>query len=302
MHFRKVSGEIEKTGISSNSLVLSSKRKLFQSPDHDKNCSLFLPSTSGMSTFDNDLKNPATKRALFLSPSKSSPIKRSPFKRSPFKRLEAGDKKRKRDDSEDMHPSKMSKIANIRPSETETKGTFDRTASDLNLSLNKSVSSQSGELSVEHKKKLYWAVYEALRSQNITHTHPQFKVYASVLARVTRRFLLNLSNNASRAEGGTSERMSRIARHHVYAVVKGKTVDEIINEYMRNRLRNVKPRGYIGIEEFRERNRELANDKENAIQGRVNATASLEKKKLEQLGSENKIERIRKVINFEDNR
>lgn len=72
-----------------------------------------------------------------------------------------------------------------------------------------------------------------------------------MLARVTRRFLPNLSANAPRPEGGTSDRMLRIARHHSYAVVKGKSVDEIIQEYHKSRVvRTQKPQGYVGIEDY----------------------------------------------------
>lgn len=99
-----------------------------------------------------------------------------------------------------------------------------RVKSDLTLG----ATSSGTPLSLHHKKKLQWAVYEALRSQQVGLSHPNFKQYAATLARVTRRFLPNLSSNAPRPEGGTSERMLRIARQHVFAVTKGKTVEEIL--------------------------------------------------------------------------
>lgn len=148
-------------------------------------------------------------------------------------------------------------------------------------------------------------MYEALRSQNITPTHAQFKIFASILARVTRRFFS--SGNAGRSEGSTSERMLRIARHHVYAVIKGKSVDEIISEYLKNRSKLHKPQGYVGIEEFNRLQQNLTTmiNKENVILERLKTDSSVEKKKWEQtekmkpLG-DNRVERIRKVINFGD--
>ncbi|KAG5890907.1 hypothetical protein JTB14_024905 [Gonioctena quinquepunctata] len=306
MRFRKLTGEIEKTSTPSDK-TLSSKRALFTSPECDKKSSLFLPSTSGVSVFENEVKKSSTKRALFMSPSKKSPIKnspfkRSPFKRSPFKRLDLGlDKKRKRTDSENMQPSKLprSLSMDIRPSESIHKS-FDRTKSDTNLYQNRN---HVVELNAVHKKKLQWAVYEALRSQNVTPAHPQFKLFASILARLTRRFLPNLSANIPRPEGGsTTERMLRIARHHVFSVIKGKSVDEIYNEYMKVRAKNSKPHGYVSLNEFAGDKKGI--NKENSLYEDIRR--SLQKKMPECSSSsvgENKIERIRKVINFgDDNR
>ncbi|KAJ8935438.1 hypothetical protein NQ314_012858 [Rhamnusium bicolor] len=127
--------------------------------------------------------------------------------------------------------------------------------------------------------------------------------------RVTRKFLPNLTGNAPRPEGGTSDRMLRIARHHVYAVVKGKSVDEIISEYLRNRQKIIKPQGYVGIEEYNnEKKVETVTNKKNQMQHKNNTVESLERNKLvyldkSKVGSESRIDRIRKVINFgDDNR
>lgn len=99
--------------------------------------------------------------------------------------------------------------------------------------------------------------------------------------------------------------MFRIARHHSYAVVKGKTVDEIWNEYVKNRMKNQKPQGYIGIEEFNKSKRVETVDKENVLQDKSNVSESGDKRR-EILGpksrflSQNRIDRIKKVISFED--
>ncbi|CAH1955387.1 unnamed protein product [Acanthoscelides obtectus] len=302
MRFRKMTGEIENTVPSTSADVLKSisKRALFQSPDKKKESSLFLPNTFGLSTFENSpSKKLPAKRALFSSPNKRSPLKRSPFKRSPFL-----DKKRKRADSEESHPSKMPRSMStmsdvVRPSESETRTLLNRTKSDIELS--SMVRQPLGELSAVHKKKLQWAVYEALRSQNVTPTHKQFKLFASVLARVTRRLMLNITLGQPRPEGSTTERMLRIAKHHVIAVIKGKSVEEIISEYNRQKAKTFKPQGYIGIEEF---NRLESMSKENILRDKIENAINSSSKVMMNLHSKftpnNRIERIRKVINFGD--
>nr|CAI5856750.1 unnamed protein product [Callosobruchus analis] len=303
MRFRKMTGEIENTipGTSADVLKSSSKRALFQSPDKKKETSLFLPTTFGLATFENSpSKKLPTKRALFSSPNRRSPLKRSPFKRSPF--LE---KKRKRTDSEEGQPvskmprsmSSMSEIS--RPSDPETKTLLSRTKSDVEIS--GMMRQPLGELSAVHKKKLQWAVYEALRSQNVTPTHNQFKLFASVLARVTRRLMLNVNLGQPRPEGSTTERMLRIAKHHVISVIKGKSVEEIISEYNRLKAKTFKPQGYIGIEEF---NRLESMSKENILRERIENAANSANKPVENLQTKftpnNRVERIRKVIKFGD--
>jgi hypothetical protein len=61
------------------------------------------------------------------------------------------------------------------------------------------------QLTENHRKKLLWAVSQALQSKKIDVKHEKFKEYASVLARVTKR--LFLESNAS--GGSTSEKMLR---------------------------------------------------------------------------------------------
>lgn len=151
-------------------------------------------------------------------------------------------------------------------------------------------------------QKLQWAVYEALRSQNIVHTHNQFKVFASNLARIIRKLL---PLNAPVKEVGTTERMLRIAKYHVHAVIKGRSVDEIVQEFLKNRMKNSKPQGYVGIDEFV--NNTINNNRKptyNVLQDKANVLESLEKKKLAEptkpkMGSI-QVERIRKAIDFGD--
>lgn len=152
-------------------------------------------------------------------------------------------------------------------------------------------------------QKLQWAVYEALKSRNVGIAHPQFKTFASVLARVTRRFLPNLSANAPRPEGGTSEKMLRIARQHVHAVINGKSVDEIVLEVELNKNKARRPVGYVGLENKVDVSH-AKNDKENLSQQKVSVLCEKnvndENVKPKHVRTENKIDRIRKVIDFGD--
>lgn len=152
-------------------------------------------------------------------------------------------------------------------------------------------------------QKLQWAVYEALKSRNVGVSHPQFKTFASVLARVTRRFLPNLSANAPRPEGGTSEKMLRIARQHVHAVISGKSVDEIVLEVEMCRNRARRPVGYVGLEDRADVSH-ARGDKENLSRQKLSVVYEKNKNdenvKPKHLRPENKIDRIRKVIDFGD--
>ncbi|KAL1487996.1 hypothetical protein ABEB36_015376 [Hypothenemus hampei] len=268
MRFRKLAGELENSGHLSSESPNSSR---------DSTSSLFAP------------EKPQLRRALFASPRKISPIKnKSPFKQFNF------EKKRKRSESDDAQPTKFfrSMSMHVKPVSSSDKLNFvSRSQSELNISVNKN---QQFELNDQIKKKLLWAVSAALQSQNITHTDPQWKVFASVLARVTRRFFASQIN----AKGGVTEKLQRIARYHVISVIKGKSVDEIVNEYLRNKAKVYRPQGYVPPDDVKPR----SGIKENVFQDRANTMESWEKKRQEvtykPVFSENKIDRIRKVINF----
>lgn len=128
-----------------------------------------------------------------------------------------------------------------------------------------------------------------------------------MLARVTRRFLPNLAANVPRPEGGTSEKMLRIARQHIHAVMKGKSVDEIVQEFEISRLKNTKPVGYVGLEGI-QNDTSAARNKENVFRDRLN-TMSNEKQKLGLNRDElikttltrvdNRVDRARRMINFD---
>ncbi|CAG9864246.1 unnamed protein product [Phyllotreta striolata] len=235
MRFRKMAGEMQKT---SDSVSLAAKRTLFHSPDK---C---LPSTSAASTSAEDTRI-KSKRALFSSPSKRSPLKNLGFKRSPVKRLDFGtEKKRKRMDSDSYEevPSKFPKSQSecTLLNDSSTKMLSSRTRSDLSLHQTRQIK----ELTITHKKKLQLAIYEALRSQNVLPTHPKFKTLALNLGRLTRQLFLLTANDSV----GVTEKLLRIARHHVIAIVKGKSPEEIYEEFLKQKSKNAKPQGYVAPE------------------------------------------------------
>lgn len=117
-----------------------------------------------------------------------------------------------------------------------------------------------------------------------------------------------MAANAPRPEGGTSERMLRIARQHIHAVIKGKSVDEIIKEFEISRIKNMKPNGYVGLEAH-QNDVSTARNKENVFRDRLN-TMSIEKQKVGINRGEliktilpkfdNPIDRARRMIKFDD--
>nr|CAD7405549.1 unnamed protein product [Timema poppensis] len=83
--------------------------------------------------------------------------------------------------------------------------------------------STSGDLSGAHKKKLLWAVAEALRGVGIGLLNPLFRPCASSLARVCRSLLPDLMTPCNNQHNGsTSERMLKLAQEHVQTVVKNR--------------------------------------------------------------------------------
>lgn len=277
-------------GPSSSSLRASAtKRALFQSPEKPaKLTKIVIPSTSN-SALSPWKKRNTPKRALFNSP-KNSPSKIG---------TSIEGTKRKRMDN-DEPPCKFPRSQPMMDSTDVKPKKNERTKGDSRLSL------PPVELSAHHKKKLQWAVYEALRGQNITVTHPQFKQFASVLARVTRRLLPNLTTG-QKTEIGTSERMLRIAKQHVFSVTKCKTVEDIILTYEANRLKTIKPSGYVAKEEPEKKiDVSVARGSRDVFQDKANIINSYEKVAPPQPPArpmstiENRVERVRKIINFDD--
>lgn len=105
-------------------------------------------------------------------------------------------------------------------------------------------------LSDSHKKKLLWAVSQALQSKQITAKHELFKQHASNLVRVVKKLFLEFNDQTITS---TSEKFLKLANKHVYEVIQGKSVDDI---YFREKTRIMNARnmpklqGYIAPEEY----------------------------------------------------
>uniref|UniRef100_A0A1Q3EZP9 Uncharacterized protein n=1 Tax=Culex tarsalis TaxID=7177 RepID=A0A1Q3EZP9_CULTA len=108
-------------------------------------------------------------------------------------------------------------------------------------------------LTENHKKKLLWAVSQALQSKQISVKHEQFKAYASSLARVVKRLFLEFNDQTV---ASTSEKLLRLANKNVFDVIQGRSVDDI---YLREKTRllnarnQTKLQGYIAPEEYEQR-------------------------------------------------
>lgn len=108
-------------------------------------------------------------------------------------------------------------------------------------------------LTENHKKKLLWAVSQALQSKQISVKHEQFKAYASNLARVVKRLFLEFNDQTV---ASTSEKLLRLANKNVFDVIQGRSVDDI---YLREKTRilnarnQTKLQGYIAPEEYEQR-------------------------------------------------
>ncbi|XP_067004029.2 uncharacterized protein mi [Anabrus simplex] len=103
--------------------------------------------------------------------------------------------------------------------------------SSLNHQTTASCKRGSKDLSANHKKKLLWAVAEALKKEGIGITHPSFRHCASSLASLCRRHLLDLLEPRSvhQDRGSTSDRMLKLATEFVTNVVSRFTLKENVS-------------------------------------------------------------------------
>ncbi|XP_024868449.1 uncharacterized protein LOC112452458 [Temnothorax curvispinosus] len=195
----------------------TSKRALFQSPPSDH------PGPSNV--FGTNNTDPQKiKRVLFTTPKKNES--------EDAKRTSLREESRKRKCEEELQGPRLKWAKSLSFDCThELKNTskviWDRHSSSSILSKNETSFSQGkNELSNTHKKKLLWAVAEALRSKGIGMSHPKFKQYAANLARTIKKFMPDLENrNIPRKPGSTSDRMLKLAKHHVLFLVDTRPID-----------------------------------------------------------------------------
>ncbi|CAG4986873.1 unnamed protein product [Colias eurytheme] len=193
------------------------KRALFISPENRKP----MPSVSSMSVPNQAIKS---RRALFGSPVRSAETKSMDGTQSDHFL------KRKRDpfdDDVEANRSKIAKSLSFGGDFGSAKAVaFNRRASEMLSTRN------SAELNETHKKKLLWAVSEALRLHGWRMSSPGFKEKASSLAKLTRR-LLTLPPHAAKLAApklSTSDTLFKLARQYVFAIIQGRTVEECFQD------------------------------------------------------------------------
>ncbi|XP_049877158.1 uncharacterized protein LOC126374545 [Pectinophora gossypiella] len=194
------------------------KRALFISPENRKP----VPAVPSSSV---PLQAMKSKRALFGSPTTAETKSLDGTQSDQFLK-----RKRDRFDDVDNGRSKIAKSLSFGGDSIGTSSqpshSFTRRASEVFASKN------SVELNETHKKKLLWAVSEALRVHGWRMSSPGFREKASALARLTRR-LLSLPPHAARLAApkvSTSETMLKLARQYVFAIIQGRTVEDCFEE------------------------------------------------------------------------
>lgn len=195
-----------------------SKRALFQSPPSDHAGPSKLLGT-------NNTDSQKIKRVLFSTPKKNE-------SEDSAKQTSSKEESRKRKCEEELHGPRLKWPKSLsfdctHELKNTSKVTWDRHSSSSILSKNEtSVSQGKNELSDTHKKKLLWAVAEALRSKGIDMNHPKFKQYAANLARTIKKFMPDLENrNIPRKPGSTSDRMLKLAKHHVLLLIDTRPIN-----------------------------------------------------------------------------
>ncbi|XP_058797580.1 uncharacterized protein LOC131667860 [Phymastichus coffea] len=194
------------------------KRALFQSPPTDK------PGPSRLSTPTTVTSNNPSKikKALFPTPKKNEAADSSQSLSYPDSR------KRKSDEELENPRLKWPKSLSFDCTQNleSSSNKWNSTRLPMGTVLSKDGTPNYGksELSETHRKKLLWAVSQALRSKGIGMSHPQFKQYATALGRTVRKYMPDLENkNAPKKPGSTTDRMLKLAKRYVIVIVESKT-------------------------------------------------------------------------------
>ncbi|KAK7864271.1 hypothetical protein R5R35_009533 [Gryllus longicercus] len=175
----------------------SSKRALFQSPTEEKKASVpskFRPSSASAIR---------SKRALFVSDQTESQSK-PPGTSNGESASASASRKRTRAESEEEMCERLPR-----------RRLFSDTDTNAFPVTNKSSSRQS-ELSSTHKKKLLWAVAEALKKRSVGFSHPQFRACAAALASTCRGHVHEV---LALRQGSTSDRLLQLALRFVDGAV-----------------------------------------------------------------------------------
>ncbi|XP_030030551.2 uncharacterized protein LOC115447560 isoform X1 [Manduca sexta] len=223
------------------------KRALFISPENKK-----IPQSSCSSVPVQAMKS---RRALFGSPIRTEETKSLDGTQSDHFL------KRKLDALDEQPESSRSKIAKSLSFGGDTISNahsigFSRRSSEVFTARN------TTELNETHKKKLLWAVSEALRVHGWRMSSAGFREKASALARLTRR-LLALPPHAARLAApslSTSDTMLKLARQYVFAIIQGRSVEDCFQEEQMKLANeaNGKVTGYISATAYQQRARQVS--------------------------------------------
>ncbi|EDW01078.1 uncharacterized protein LOC6560512 [Drosophila grimshawi] len=105
------------------------------------------------------------------------------------------------------------------------------------------------------RKKLLWAVSQALQDRKISAKHENFRQNAADLARIVKRIFQEFHQGHTTSN---SETLLRLAKKYAFSVIAGKQPDDIylqarIHESEAKRQTGTRLSGYIGPEEFAQR-------------------------------------------------
>ncbi|KAI8038498.1 uncharacterized protein LOC128254656 [Drosophila gunungcola] len=105
------------------------------------------------------------------------------------------------------------------------------------------------------RKKLLWAVSQALQERKITAKHELFRQHAADLTRIVKRIFQEFYLGHS---SSNSETLLRLAKKFAFSVIAGKNADDVYlqarsQESEAKRLSSTRLSGYIGPEEFAQR-------------------------------------------------
>ncbi|XP_063977630.1 uncharacterized protein Mi [Diachasmimorpha longicaudata] len=172
----------------------TSKRALFQSPPTDR---------AGPSVISNyQPSNPQRiKRALFPTPKKKDDVIVGGEDRK-------GEETKKRKNDEELEGPKSKWARSM---------SFDYSHVDNS----KDSHTQISEMSDINRRKLLFAVSDALRGKGVSVGHPKFKQYAGQLARIVKKYMPDLQNrNIPKKPGSTTDRMLKLAKTYVPLVME----------------------------------------------------------------------------------
>lgn len=128
-------------------------------------------------------------------------------------------------------------------------------ASKLHRAHSEMSATPNSSMTDNQRKKLLWAVSQALQEKKITPKHEQFRQHAADLTRIVKRIFQEFYLGHS---SSNSETLLRLAKKFAFSVIAGKNADDVYlqarsQECEAKRLSSTRLSGYIGPEEFAQR-------------------------------------------------